>query len=293
METVSIADIKPNPFQARQTIDPQRIRELAEEIKETGFWPSGMRARHVNAHYELVFGHRRLEALKLLGRKTVELEVVDLDDAGMATQALVENLQREGLTDIEKANGIKHLLNVFSIPNKTKKVAELLGFSEQTILQLGRIAELDEETKQQAEAAKLSRTTIDTARMIAGPEFVRAAAKQKISSLTLNQIRAEVAKLKEGPRRKIVEQLKAGKLTKPEQVKRAARKLAAQAAVKAKKPPDDMNDILFRWTGQIQVWREQLQQMAPYRDYMDTEPYVAKKFREQAAGLIEDLQRLL
>jgi ParB family transcriptional regulator, chromosome partitioning protein len=292
METVSIADIKPNPFQARQSLDPQRIRELANEIAETGFWPGAIRARRVNGHVELVFGHRRLEALKLLGTKTIELEVVELDDTAMATQALVENLQREGLTDIEKANGIKHLLSVLRIPNKTKKVAELLGYPEHTISQLARIAELDEETKEQAEAAKLPRSAIDTARQIGGAEFVRVAAKQKISSLVLKNIHAEVGKLKESPRAKIVEQLKTGKITKPEQVKRAARKLAGKAIPKSKVPPD-LLDVLFRWTGDIKAWRGQLQAVAPYRNYFETEPYVAEKFRKEVTGLIEDLKKLL
>jgi ParB/RepB/Spo0J family partition protein len=292
METVSIVDIKPNPFQVRQSLDPQRIRELADEIAETGFWPGAIRGRRVNGYVELVFGHRRLEALKLLGRKTIELQIVELDDTAMATQALVENLQREGLTDIEKANGIKHLLSVLRIPNKTKRVAELLGYPEHTIFQLARIADLDEETKEQAGAAKLPRSAIDTARQIGGAEFVRVAAKQKISSLALKNIHAEVTKLKESPRAKIVEQLKTGKITKPEQVKRAARKLAGKAIPKSKVPPD-LLDVLFRWTGDIKAWREQLQAVAPYRDYFETEPYVAEKFRKQVAGLIEDLQRLL
>jgi ParB family chromosome partitioning protein len=291
METVSISNIKPNPFQVRQSPDPRRIRELADEIEETGFWTGAFRARRVDGHIELVFGHRRLEALKLLGRKTVEIEVVELDDAAMATQSLVENLQREGLTDIEKANGIKQLLGLEIYT--PKKLAQLVGYPEETIRQFARIAELDEETKQQAETAKLARTNIELARKIGGVEFIRSAAKHKLKSPDLHAIQAEVAKLKEAPRRKVVEQLKAGKLTKPDQVKRVARKLTAESVKRTKKAPDDLRDVVFRWTGAIKDWREQLRAITPYRDYIDTEPYVAQEFREQIAGLIKDLKPLL
>jgi ParB-like chromosome segregation protein Spo0J len=49
---------------------------------------------------------------RLLGYKQLDVEIVALDDTQMATQALVENLQREGLADIEKANGIKRLMGL-------------------------------------------------------------------------------------------------------------------------------------------------------------------------------------
>jgi ParB family chromosome partitioning protein len=139
VETVSIAAIDPNLFQAGQSIDRRRIQELADEIKEIGLWPGSLRAPQVDGHYELVFGDRRLEALKLLGRKSVDLEVVNLDDTAMATQALVENLQHEGLTDIQKANAIKHLLGLRH--HTLKQLAHLLGYNEQRIKEYVRMAD--------------------------------------------------------------------------------------------------------------------------------------------------------
>jgi ParB family chromosome partitioning protein len=292
VENVNISAIKPNPFQVRQSIDLARIRELADEIRETGFWPGGLRARHVNGHYELVFGHRRLEALKLLGRKSVELEIVNLDDTAMASQSMVENLQREGLTEVEKANGIKRLIDRFGGPTNVKKVAALLGYPTATIDSFIRIAELDEETKQDAHTARMARSHIDEARSIAGADFVRVAAKQKLTSTTVKGIHGELAKLKPAPRKKIVEQLKTGKLTTADQVKRAARKITA-ASIKKSRIPPDLHDVLMDWVTDIKQWRKQLRAVERYREYIDTEPIVAELFRTEVAGLIDDLKRLL
>ena len=109
MNMVSVKDIVPNPFQSRKLMDPADIKLLAAEIKEKGFWHGALRARRVNGKYELVFGHRRLAALKQLGVKEVEVEVIKLDDTGMAEDSLVENMQRMGLTDMDKAEAIVKL----------------------------------------------------------------------------------------------------------------------------------------------------------------------------------------
>lgn len=292
MQNVSVADIKPNPFQARQSIDPERIRELAEEIKQTGFWPTGLLARQVNGHYELVFGHRRLEALKLLGSKSIELEIVELDDVAMATQTMIENSQREGLTDIEKANGIKRLMQFEEGAPTVKKVAQMLGYSEHTIREFLRLADLDAETKQEIERSGLPRSAVRVADQVAGPEFIRVAAQKKLKYQDLATIHTEVAKLKEAPRRTIEKKLRTGKLIKPEQVKRAVHRLSGQAIPKSKVPPD-LHEVLIDWVASIRTWRKQLRAIESYREYIDSDPVVAEMFRKEVAGLIEDLRRLL
>ena len=52
------------------------------------------------------FGHRRLAAVKHLGWKEVEVDVVKLSDKEMALQGLIENLQREELNDADRGDGI-------------------------------------------------------------------------------------------------------------------------------------------------------------------------------------------
>jgi ParB family chromosome partitioning protein len=289
--TVKISEIKPNPYQTREHIDPARVRELADEIKSTGFW-EGLRARQVDGHYELVFGHRRLAALKLLGHKEVHIDVVKLDDGQMAMQALIENVQREGLNDIEKANGIKRLFDLPTAVGNIKKAADLLGYSEDTIREYLQLAGLDRQTQEAATKGGLSRTAIRDAHKIGGPEFVRVAAKAKLNRDDLEEISSTVSKLGPVAKRKIQEKLKSGKITKPEKVKREARRLEAKSIPRSKVPPD-LHEVLIQWTRFIKQWRKELRAIEPYREYIDTDPDVAAIFRKEVAGLIEDLKALL
>src|SRR4029434_303669 len=110
---IAIDDISDNPFQPRSTFDPEALQSLADEMKAEGVWSGTLQGRRTdNGTVELVFGHRRLRALKLLKAETVPIEIVDLTDAQMALRSLEENLQREGLTDLEKADAVKRAVEI-------------------------------------------------------------------------------------------------------------------------------------------------------------------------------------
>jgi len=271
-------------------MDRDSIRLLADEIKSQGYWESGLRARKSDGHYELVFGHRRFEALKLLGHKQIQLEIVDLDDREMALQSLVENLQRQGLNDIEKANGIQRLLAFKGQPFSREKVAQMLGYSKETISEFVSIAELDEGTKRAAEKAGMQRTLITNARQTGGAEFVRMAAKENLTRKEIREIRDTVSKVPSSARPSLEAKIKSGKLTRTAQVKREARKLAAPP--KSKVPPD-LHEVLVRYVIFMKAWRKELRAIEPYREYIDSDPDIADEFRTEVQKLIEDLQRLL
>lgn len=87
---------------ARMEIDPDRIRELAESIKERGLLqpiivhPKGDR-------FGIIAGDRRYLAHELLGSKKIMCRIRDVSDAEIIIDRAIENLQREDLTPIEEA----------------------------------------------------------------------------------------------------------------------------------------------------------------------------------------------
>jgi len=94
---VPLTEIIDNPFQPRTTFDRESIHSLAEEIQAEGFWNGTLQGRRTKTgKVELVFGHRRLRALRHLKVPSVKIELLDLTDAQMALRSLEENLQREG-----------------------------------------------------------------------------------------------------------------------------------------------------------------------------------------------------
>jgi len=63
-----IKDIRPNPFQPRQDVDPAALEELVSSIKQAGLLqPVVVRRANGGGGYELIAGERRLRACQQLG----------------------------------------------------------------------------------------------------------------------------------------------------------------------------------------------------------------------------------
>ncbi len=78
--------------------------------------------------YELVYGHRRFLAAKNLGWKSIKAEIIQADESQMIFQSLIENLEREELSDYEKAVTFKRLNKDFHLTYQ--QIGELFGFSK-------------------------------------------------------------------------------------------------------------------------------------------------------------------
>ena len=84
-----------------------------------------------NNRYESVFGHRRFLAAKKLGWKTIRAEIVEATNEDVLMQSLVENFEREGISDYEKALIFSTLNTKF---NKTyEEIGKNLGISKQHV----------------------------------------------------------------------------------------------------------------------------------------------------------------
>lgn len=106
---LKIKDLKPNPKQPRQNFDKEKIRELAQSIKESDLLQPPI-VRKLDGQYQIVAGERRIKALKLLGKTEVDTIIWEAkDDIEALEKSAIENLQREDLTSVEKENVIYDL----------------------------------------------------------------------------------------------------------------------------------------------------------------------------------------
>ena len=71
---VPCGSIRPNPFQPREIVDEDALRELAASIKEHGVLQAPV-VRAVEGGYELVAGERRWRACLLLGLETMPVSI--------------------------------------------------------------------------------------------------------------------------------------------------------------------------------------------------------------------------
>ena len=92
----------------RLFIDPEYIKELAESIRESGLM-NAILVRPVGDRYEVIFGHRRLLAHRLLELKEIKAVVRELTDTETAILRATENIQQEKLTPIEEGHAYKRL----------------------------------------------------------------------------------------------------------------------------------------------------------------------------------------
>lgn len=127
---IQIEAIVPNPYQPRTVFDDERIDELCQTIKEHGIiQPIVVRVQH--GRYELIAGERRWRASRKLGMKTIPAIIKEMTDQQAASIALIENLQREGLTALEEAIAYQKLIDLHQLTQEG--LAQKLGKGQSTI----------------------------------------------------------------------------------------------------------------------------------------------------------------
>jgi ParB family chromosome partitioning protein len=102
--------------------------KLAESIRENGLLQPIV-VRKTGDTYELIDGHRRLEAHKLLAFESIDAIVRDLGDRETQVMTLVANLQRKNLHNIERAMAFRKILDA-GIFNDKKELSQAIGKDE-------------------------------------------------------------------------------------------------------------------------------------------------------------------
>ena len=153
---------------ARETIDPERVRELAESIRESGL-QQPIKVRPVNGRYEIVFGDRRYLAHKLLELKKIKAIIKEMDDQECVIIRGLENLQRENLTPSEEAMHYRTLKDEggLTIPQISKKT----GKTYVTVKRYLDFSECSEEIRRAVDHKKVSLGVLETLREIDDPDI--------------------------------------------------------------------------------------------------------------------------
>lgn len=291
---IPVKNILPNPFQARRKMDKEGVQALAEEIRENGLWPGALRGRMKGDRVELCYGHRRLQAVKTLGWKEVEVEIEELSDEEMAVQNLAENLQREGLTDIEKAQAI-HMMIQRMMKSGAKesealgRASRFLGLSAGWIKDLLSLLELEPGVQKAIREKQIAGRTALEAHRLGGREMVETAIAKK---LPVHKISALAQKLRRIPDDEVRDRLKRdvvrGRVVAPEAVQEKAKQMLKGRAPKA---PADLDRQLGEWSKKIRTWGAELDELMLYRKFL-REHGTADVLKGEIRRLITRLERL-
>lgn len=136
--------LQSNPLQPRGIISPESLNELAGSIKEQGILEPIVVAS-TPAGYQIIAGERRWRAAKLAGLKVVPVVIKKTSPQQMLEMAIVENVQREDLNPIERAQAYKRLIDEFGLG--TNEVARKVGKSAPTVSNTIRLLSLPDAIK--------------------------------------------------------------------------------------------------------------------------------------------------
>ena len=150
---LDVAEITANPWQPRQSFEPGALKSLSDSIKSAGVMQPIL-VRSAGSGYELVAGERRLRAAELAGLKQIPAVIKEIDDRTAAEWSIIENVQREDLNPIERAEAYQRLQDQFGLTHQ--EIASQVGLNRSSVTNHIRLNELDEGTKEAVRTGLLS-----------------------------------------------------------------------------------------------------------------------------------------
>lgn len=138
---LDINEIMPNKNQPRRHFDKHKLKALEDSITTHGI-VQPIVVKELDKGYEIVAGERRWRASKNAGLKSITAVIRSLDDLQQAQVALIENVQREDLNDIEEAMAYESLISEHALTQQD--VAKAVGKSRTYITNTLRLLKLDD-----------------------------------------------------------------------------------------------------------------------------------------------------
>ncbi|RJR47020.1 MAG: ParB/RepB/Spo0J family partition protein [Deltaproteobacteria bacterium] len=158
---IPLIEIRPAPWNPPSRLKPERVKDLADSIRVEGQQSPAL-LRPVEAEepirYELVWGHRRFAALQLLAGQTYEdfakyadfgqvvlkAFIREMSEEDAMISSGIENLQREGFSDIEEAEFFQTCGERYG-QEAVKILAEKLSVSDRYVRKRLRFLELPDQ----------------------------------------------------------------------------------------------------------------------------------------------------
>lgn len=194
---IALTRIRPGPEQPRRRFEAAALAELAESLKASGVLQPVV-VRSLGADYELLAGERRWRAAQLAGLATLPAVVRDdLDDHAARILGLVENLQRESLSPMETARGLKRLAELDGLTHEA--IGQRIGKSREYVSNFLRLLALDPVVQQALDEGGLS---LGHAKVLAGlPAAAQRRWLERLArqGLSVRQLERAVAAERTGP----------------------------------------------------------------------------------------------
>jgi len=161
---IEVGKIKPNPFQPRREFNEAALLELASSIKQYGILqPLTVTRKEIETpegglitEYELIAGERRLRASKLANLTLVPVIIRAGEDSDKTKLelAIIENLQREDLSPVDRALAFQRLQQEFGFT--PTQISKKIGRSREYVSNTIRLLALPEAVIQSLRDRKIT-----------------------------------------------------------------------------------------------------------------------------------------
>ncbi len=189
--------IEPGRYQPRSAMDPDRLKELSDSIREQGLvQPVVVRPLAKKGRYELIAGERRWRASQMAGLDTIPALVREVADEATLALALIENIQRENLNPLEEATALSRLIEEFDLTHE--QAATSVGRSRAAVTNLLRLLDMAPEVRDLVDQRKLDMGHARALLTLDRGDQVRAAHQIVDQALSVRQTEALVRRLREG-----------------------------------------------------------------------------------------------
>ncbi len=159
---VAVDLIVPNPRQPRTAFDVEELDALADSLRRYGMLQPLVVTKRSIGGYELLSGERRLRASKIAGLEKVPVIIRNAEEVQKLEIALIENIQRQDLNPIDRAQSYQILIQEFELTQE--EAGERLGIARSIIANTLRYLELSLEAQ---EALKVGKITEGHAKILA------------------------------------------------------------------------------------------------------------------------------
>ena len=156
----SLHPFKDHPFEVR---DDAEMDALVSSIIDSDGLVNPILVRPTASGYEILSGHRRAHAYKLLGKETIPAYVREVSDSDAMTIMIYSNEYRETILPSERAKAYKMALNNQKSHQSTgftttleASLLQRLSITKQQVYKVAKLAELVSELMQWTDEKKLT-----------------------------------------------------------------------------------------------------------------------------------------
>jgi len=155
---IEVEKIKPNPYQPRKNFDQEGLKTLAASIRTHGVLQplivNRLESDKGKIEYQLIAGERRLMAAKMVGLTQVPVIIRRPDEKQKLELSLIENVQRENLNPMERAQAFRQLKDKFGFTHK--EIGNLVGKSRVAVSNAVRLLDLPDKIKEGVKQGKIT-----------------------------------------------------------------------------------------------------------------------------------------